>query len=124
MSIYIVNAITRTVTAQASSPESAMDYVIRRHALIGYLAMRKGFPPNNSECLWIMERGGRKLRVGESLDKSRGTWKTPAGGYRRTTRGQSAFEVVCVLPAVQFTARTALAQRYPKVWRRSLAALV
>jgi len=122
---YVVNSISQRVLYCAGSSEGAvihaLEYVIRRHALQGYLTMRQGLAPNVYEPVGIFERGGRKLAIGDLIDKpNAGRWITPDGSYKRGRSGSGAVKIASPLPDAQFKARDALARRYPKTWGRYL----
>ena len=99
--------------------DAALAYVIRRGALRGYLALRAGFAPNNHEPLRIVERGGRRLSVGDNAGRpTAGKWLTPDGCYRRGKRATGALEIAAPLPGLLSESRAALARRYPGTWAR------
>lgn len=119
--IYVVHAIDKRVLYRAGDDNQiainrAMSYLIRRHALGAYLAMRRGDPPTACEPMRIMVRTGRPLRPGQPIAPAHGKWRTPQGGYTKGAEGPPPAEVVSVLPAPKWAARCELERRYPKVW--------
>ena len=71
-----------------------------------------------------MARGGRPLGPGDAIAKpTRGKWRDTQGQYKTRQQGQGAVEIASVIPAAAFAARTALAARYPRTWRRYLVSI-
>lgn len=121
--VYVTHAITGTVLYYAGgendkSMERAIDYAIRRHALMAYIAMRRRDRPNVYEPLKIMARAGRRLLPGQSIAPARGKWRMPQGEYTSGALGPPPEEIVSVWPLQRTAARRALERRYPNTWRR------
>lgn len=122
--IYVINPINGTIYRRFAPSKNAItraiEWAIRRYALVNWLVLRNGQPDNASVPMAIWARSGRPLKPGRSIHtQKRGKYQTLAGEQKTAPPASIApYEVARPWNTACCNARAALRAKYPRAWQQ------